>query len=128
MFRDGNAAGSIGDSANAGDSTGDLEQSIFICDGPRITRVQPLFQLRKNPDPIFFSKDYLILRSHGLLTTGRSVAEGFTRMYYLNKACEIAKAVRLRKSRRVFAPSARFLPDRARSQGYTILSYAKYYP
>jgi len=54
MLRDGNAPGSIGDSTNAGDSTGDLEQSIFICDGPRITRVQPLFQLSKNPDPIIF--------------------------------------------------------------------------
>ena len=32
---------------------------------------------------------YLILRNHGLLTTGRSVAEAFTRMYYLNRACEI---------------------------------------
>jgi ribulose-5-phosphate 4-epimerase/fuculose-1-phosphate aldolase len=33
--------------------------------------------------------DYLILRNHGLLTTGRSVAEAFTRMFYLNRACEI---------------------------------------
>jgi ribulose-5-phosphate 4-epimerase/fuculose-1-phosphate aldolase len=32
---------------------------------------------------------YLILRNHGLLTTGRSVAEAFTRMFYLNRACEI---------------------------------------
>jgi ribulose-5-phosphate 4-epimerase/fuculose-1-phosphate aldolase len=32
---------------------------------------------------------YLILRNPGLLTTGRSVAEAFTRMYYLNRACEI---------------------------------------
>jgi ribulose-5-phosphate 4-epimerase/fuculose-1-phosphate aldolase len=31
----------------------------------------------------------LILRNHGLLTTGRSVAEAFTRMFYLNRACEI---------------------------------------
>lgn len=33
--------------------------------------------------------NYLILRNHGLLTTGRSVAEAFTRMYYLNRACDI---------------------------------------
>ena len=33
--------------------------------------------------------NYLILRNHGLLTTGRSVAEAFTRMFYLNRACEI---------------------------------------
>ncbi|MDC8831936.1 class II aldolase/adducin family protein [Alteromonas gilva] len=31
----------------------------------------------------------MILRNHGLLTVGRSVAEAFYRMYYLNKACEI---------------------------------------
>ncbi|SAL60229.1 aldolase II superfamily protein [Caballeronia udeis] len=39
-------------------------------------------------------KDYLILRNHGLLTTGRSIAEAFTRMYYLNKACEILGFIR----------------------------------
>ncbi len=31
----------------------------------------------------------MILRNHGLLTLGRSVAEAFTRAYYLEKACEI---------------------------------------
>ncbi|NVK55089.1 MAG: class II aldolase/adducin family protein [Alteromonadaceae bacterium] len=31
----------------------------------------------------------MILRNHGLLTVGRTVAEAFYRMYYLNKACEI---------------------------------------
>jgi ribulose-5-phosphate 4-epimerase/fuculose-1-phosphate aldolase len=31
----------------------------------------------------------LILRNHGLLTVGDSPAQAFTRMYYLNKACEI---------------------------------------
>jgi ribulose-5-phosphate 4-epimerase/fuculose-1-phosphate aldolase len=34
-------------------------------------------------------RHYLILRNHGLLTVGRSVAEAFTRMFYLNRACEI---------------------------------------
>lgn len=34
-------------------------------------------------------KHFLILRNHGLLTVGRSVAEAFTRMFYLNRACEI---------------------------------------
>ncbi|SMF37747.1 MULTISPECIES: class II aldolase/adducin family protein [unclassified Pseudomonas] len=34
----------------------------------------------------------MILRNHGLLTTGRSVAEAFLRMYYLEKACEIQLA------------------------------------
>ena len=31
----------------------------------------------------------LILRNHGLLTVGRSVAEAFSLMYYLNLACEV---------------------------------------
>tara|TARA_R110000764_G_scaffold239959_1_gene340984 strand:- start:45 stop:800 length:756 start_codon:yes stop_codon:yes gene_type:complete len=31
----------------------------------------------------------MILRNHGLLTTGRTVAEAFFNMYYLNAACEI---------------------------------------
>ena len=34
-------------------------------------------------------KNAMILRNHGLLTLGRSVAEAFTRAYYLEKACEI---------------------------------------
>ena len=35
----------------------------------------------------------LILRHHGLLTTGRSVGECFTLMYFLQKACEIQMKV-----------------------------------
>lgn len=35
----------------------------------------------------------MILRNHGLLTVGRSVAEAFSRMYYLHKACEIQMQV-----------------------------------
>jgi ribulose-5-phosphate 4-epimerase/fuculose-1-phosphate aldolase len=31
----------------------------------------------------------MILRNHGLLTVGTTVAEGFSLMYYLNKACEL---------------------------------------
>ena len=31
----------------------------------------------------------LILRNHGLLTVGRSAAEMFSNMYYLNRACQI---------------------------------------
>ncbi|MCC9008735.1 class II aldolase/adducin family protein [Pseudomonas putida] len=34
----------------------------------------------------------MILRNHGLLATGGSVAEAFLRMYYLEKACEIQLA------------------------------------
>ena len=34
-------------------------------------------------------KDVLILRNHGLLTMGRSVAEAFQLMFYLERACQI---------------------------------------
>jgi ribulose-5-phosphate 4-epimerase/fuculose-1-phosphate aldolase len=34
-------------------------------------------------------KDVLILRNHGLLTMGRSVAEAFQLMFYLERACRI---------------------------------------
>lgn len=37
-------------------------------------------------------KPVMILRNHGLLATGGSVAEAFLRMYYLEKACEIQLA------------------------------------
>ena len=33
--------------------------------------------------------NYMILRSHGTLTGGRSVAEAFSRMYHLERACEM---------------------------------------
>lgn len=35
------------------------------------------------------SKDVLILRNHGLLTMGRSVAEAFELMFFLERACQI---------------------------------------
>ncbi|WP_322884407.1 class II aldolase/adducin family protein (plasmid) [Sinorhizobium medicae] len=38
------------------------------------------------------NKRALVLRNHGLLTVGRSVAEAFNLMYYLNLACEIQVA------------------------------------
>lgn len=34
----------------------------------------------------------MILRDHGLLSTARTVAEAFLRMFYLEKACEIQLA------------------------------------
>ena len=37
-------------------------------------------------------KPAMILRNHGLLTLGRSAAEAFSLMYYLNAACEIQVA------------------------------------
>ena len=38
------------------------------------------------------SHSVMILRNHGLLTVGDSVAQAFLRMYYLEKACEIQVA------------------------------------
>ena len=43
-------------------------------------------------DRIFQSigdKNFLILRNHGLLVAGRTIAEAFYYLYYLDKACEI---------------------------------------
>ena len=37
-------------------------------------------------------KSVLMLRNHGLLTVGASVAQAFLRMYYLEKACDIQLA------------------------------------
>lgn len=34
----------------------------------------------------------MILQSHGLLSVGRTVADAFYIMYYLNRACEIQMA------------------------------------
>jgi ribulose-5-phosphate 4-epimerase/fuculose-1-phosphate aldolase len=34
-------------------------------------------------------REGLVLRNHGLLTTGRSIREAFDRMYYLEMACQI---------------------------------------
>ena len=46
----------------------------------------------------------LILRNHGLLTTGRSVAEAFVRMYQLNRACEIQLAT-MATGQKIVVPS-----------------------
>lgn len=46
----------------------------------------------------------MILRNHGLLTVGRSVAEAFTRMFYLNRACEI-QVQTLAMGQKVIVPS-----------------------
>ncbi|MCO7231720.1 MULTISPECIES: class II aldolase/adducin family protein [unclassified Cobetia] len=46
-----------------------------------------------------------ILRNHGLLTTGRSVAEAYFNMFYLNKACEIQLEA-MKAGRPLIMPSA----------------------
>ena len=46
----------------------------------------------------------LILRNHGLLTVGRSVAEAFSIMFYLNRACEIQVDVCSMKQSYVLPP------------------------
>src|SRR5687767_2546556 len=43
--------------------------------------------------------DSLILRNHGLLTTGRTIAEAFIRFWRLNRACEIQLAAQGSKLR-----------------------------
>jgi ribulose-5-phosphate 4-epimerase/fuculose-1-phosphate aldolase len=49
----------------------------------------------------------MILQSHGLLSVGRTVADAFYIMYYLNRACEIQMAA---PSWLRSAPSTPFLP------------------
>ena len=47
-------------------------------------------------------KDVLILRNHGLLTMGRSVAEAFELMFFLERACQIQIAALAGGSKVVF--------------------------
>jgi ribulose-5-phosphate 4-epimerase/fuculose-1-phosphate aldolase len=51
-------------------------------------------------------KRALVLRNHGLLTVGRSVAEAFQTMYYLNLACEVQLAAMATGARLVVPPDA----------------------
>lgn len=55
----------------------------------------------------------LILRNHGLLTVGRSAAETFNAMYYLNAACEIQVAAQSTGARLVL-PSPEICEKAAR--------------
>jgi ribulose-5-phosphate 4-epimerase/fuculose-1-phosphate aldolase len=51
-------------------------------------------------------KRALVLRNHGLLTVGRTVAEAFQTMYYLNLACEVQLAAMATGTRLVVPPDA----------------------
>ena len=63
----------------------------------------------------------IILRNHGLLTTGRTIAEAFIRFWRLNRACEIQLAAQAAKLRlpspevceASFAMGEEFLTDQA---------------
>lgn len=48
----------------------------------------------------------MIMRNHGLLTIGRSVAEAFFYMYYLNQACEIQLEA-MQTGRKLIMPTAK---------------------
>lgn len=49
-------------------------------------------------------KNVLILRNHGLLTCGETVAQGFVRMYRLQRACEVQLAAQSTNSKLVVPP------------------------
>jgi Ribulose-5-phosphate 4-epimerase and related epimerases and aldolases len=51
-------------------------------------------------------KDVLILRSHGLLTCGRTVAQAFVRMYRLERACQVQLAAQATGSPLIVPPEA----------------------
>ena len=64
-------------------------------------------------------KNFLIMKNHGLLTVGRTVAEAFYYMYYLNKACEIQVNV-LRSGTKPIIPPPEVCEHAARQyEGYT---------
>lgn len=48
------------------------------------------------------TSNYMILRNHGLLTVGRSVAEAFSRMYHLERACQMQIAAQSGGAEMVF--------------------------
>ncbi|MBU1374470.1 MAG: class II aldolase/adducin family protein [Alphaproteobacteria bacterium] len=61
------------------------------------------------------TKNAMILRNHGTLTVGETVAQAFLRMYYLERACE-AQVLMLTVGRdRLYEPP-QGMPDRVESQ------------
>lgn len=59
----------------------------------------------------------MILRNHGLLTTGRTVAEAFVTMYYLDKACRTQLAV-MQTGQPVHMPSPAVITKAAEQSRY----------
>jgi ribulose-5-phosphate 4-epimerase/fuculose-1-phosphate aldolase len=49
-------------------------------------------------------KNVLILRTHGLLTCGETVAQAFVRMYRLQRACEVQLAAQSTRSKLIVPP------------------------
>ncbi len=64
-------------------------------------------------------RDFLILRNHGLLTCGRSVAEAFLFMYSLQTACEIQIAAQAGGGK--LTPVATPIVDGIRAQAEVVL-------
>jgi ribulose-5-phosphate 4-epimerase/fuculose-1-phosphate aldolase len=56
----------------------------------------------------------MLLRNHGVITIGRSVAEAFRRMYFLEQACRIQLAV-MHDGRKPYLPSAEVAEHTARN-------------
>ena len=65
----------------------------------------------------------MILRNHGLLTCGETVAEAFMHMYYLERACKVQMRV-LASGQPVELPSAELCEQAARQ--YEHFPYGKY--
>ena len=68
-------------------------------------------------------KMVMILRNHGLLTCGETVAEAFMHMYYLERACKVQMRV-LASGQPVELPSAELCEQAARQ--YEHFPYGKY--
>jgi ribulose-5-phosphate 4-epimerase/fuculose-1-phosphate aldolase len=63
-------------------------------------------------------KDVLILRTHGLLTCGDSVAQAFVRMYRLERACQVQLAAMAAGTRLVVPPAGVCQLSRERSDDF----------
>ena len=93
------------------------QQSIFILNDVAYHDYEGL-ALRDDEKPRLVAdlgdKSHLMLRNHGLLTVGRSVAEAFQRMYTFERACQIQIQAQSGKSPLVDIP--RSIIDTAKDQ------------
>lgn len=62
-------------------------------------------------------KKVMILRNHGLLTTGRSVADAWVQMYFLEKVCSAQLALMAAAAGRIHHPSREVCERTARQYG-----------
>jgi ribulose-5-phosphate 4-epimerase/fuculose-1-phosphate aldolase len=72
-------------------------------------------------------KNVLILRNHGLLTCGETVAQAFVRMYRLQRACEVQLAAQATGSKLVVPPRSICEISAERSDDFLVAEGSKGY-